>query len=81
LGKELETVREIKTTSFNSRPNTIVVEIPTDVPFQFSLKQIKGMIKPKITKSKKKWWKKPLSKIRRLFKNLGTKKRGVKLKK
>ena len=53
LGKELETVREIKTTSFNSRPNTIVVEIPTDVPFQFSLKQIKGMIKPKITKSKK----------------------------
>ncbi|MBT4959460.1 MAG: hypothetical protein HON33_05765, partial [Flavobacteriaceae bacterium] len=29
LGKELETVREIKTTSFNSRPNTMVVEIPT----------------------------------------------------
>ena len=47
LGRELETVREIKTTSFNSRPNTVVVEIPTDVPFQFSLKQIKNIIKTK----------------------------------
>ena len=53
LGKELELVREIKTSSFNSRPNTVVLEIPTDVPFQYSLKQIKEIIKPKTSKSNK----------------------------
>jgi len=52
LGRELETVREIKTTSFNSRPNTIAVEIPIDVPFQFSLKQIKNIIKNKTNNQK-----------------------------
>ena len=80
LGKELETVREIKTTSFNSRPNTIVVEIPTDVPFQFSLKQIKEMIKPKITKSKKNDERNHYLKLEDYLKTWELKKRGVKLK-
>ena len=45
LGKKLDTVREIKTSSFNSRPNTVVFEVPTNVPIQFSLKQIKDILK------------------------------------
>ena len=53
LGKKLDTVREIKTSSFNSRPNTIVFEVPTNVPIQFSLKQIKDILKTKSVRDSK----------------------------
>ena len=53
LGKKLDTVREIKTSSFNSRPNTVVFEVPTNVPIQFSLKQIKDILKTKSVRDSK----------------------------
>lgn len=53
LGRELENVREIKTNSFEIKPNTIVVEIPTNVPFHYSSKQIKAILKDKIKLNKK----------------------------
>jgi hypothetical protein len=53
IGRELENVEEIKLNSYEKRPNTVVVEIPTNVPFQHSLKQIKAILKSKIISKKK----------------------------
>jgi hypothetical protein len=53
LGRKLENVKEIKSNSFEKKPNTVIVEIPTNVPFQYSLKQIRALLKNKIIFEKK----------------------------
>jgi hypothetical protein len=53
LGRKLEDVKEIKSNSFEKKPNTVIVEIPTNVPFQYSLKQIRALLKNKIIFEKK----------------------------
>ena len=47
LGRKLEQVRQIRTTSFNPRPNSVVFEIPTDSPVEYSLQKIRELLKEK----------------------------------
>ena len=51
LGRKLEQVRQIRTTSFNPRPNSVVFEIPTDSPVEYSLQKIRELLKEKTSSS------------------------------
>jgi len=53
LGRKLENIKEIKSNFFEKKPDTVVVEIPINVPFQYSIKQIKALLKSKIILKKR----------------------------
>jgi len=53
LGRKLENIRQIKTSSFNPRPNTIVLEIPKDNPTEYAIEKIRTILNQSQTKPKK----------------------------
>ena len=53
LGKKLESIRQIKTPSFNPRPNTIVLEIPNDNPTEYSIEKIRTILNQSQSKPKR----------------------------
>ena len=54
MGKELRQIRPIKTSSFNPRENTTVLEIPNDNPTEYSIDKIRQILNSSKVKEKKK---------------------------
>ena len=53
MGKKLDTIRQIKTSSFNPRPNNTVLEIPNDTPTEYVIEKIREILNSSKVRQKK----------------------------
>ena len=53
MGKELRPIKQIKTPSFNPRPNSTLLEIPNDTPTEYALEKMREMLNSSKVRHKK----------------------------